>query len=82
MSPITSGFQAVGLAGAENSGRAAVNTGAQLLNQDAQVLSNPDNPDLASPLVGATQSLLLTKAGAAVLETADKMTGTLLDVYA
>ncbi len=70
------------LSSAQNSALAALSISSQQLSQSAQQLSNPDNPDLTGPLVAATQSLNLTEAGAAVLDTSNQTLGTLLNAFA
>jgi hypothetical protein len=79
MSPISSVFPSVS---ALTSGLAALATSNQQFNQDAQQIANPDNQNLINPLLDASQSLLLTEAGAAVIRTSNQMLGTLLDVFA
>jgi hypothetical protein len=67
---------------AVNSGLAAIAAGNRQLNRDAQQIANPDNQNLANPLLDAGQSLLLAEAGAAVIATSNRMLGSLLDVFA
>ncbi len=82
MSPISSVAPALSVPPAQNSGRDALATGSQQLSQDAQQLANPTNANITDPLLDASQSLLLTQAGAAVMSTSNEMVGTLLDVFA
>ena len=82
MNPISSSYSSVGVPSAADSGLAAIATGTQKSNQDAQQVANPQNPNVAGPLADSKQALLLTEAGAAVLRTSDKMLGTLLDALA
>jgi hypothetical protein len=64
------------------SGQDALSSSAQQLSQDAQALANPDNQNATAPLTNATQSNLLTQAGAEIISTSNEMLGTLLDVFA
>jgi hypothetical protein len=82
MSPISGVLPSVSLPSALNSGLGALAASNQRLNQDAQQIANPDNQNLASPLLDASQSLLLAEAGAAVIKTSNRMLGTLLDAFA
>ena len=59
-----------------------ISTGGQLLNQDAQQISNPGNQNLTAPLAGLSQANLLAEAGADVIRTANQTLGSLLDVFA
>jgi hypothetical protein len=70
------------LSSAQNSALGALATSSQQLDQSAQQLANPNNQDLVGPLTAATQSLNLTEAGAAVLNTSNKMLGSLLNMFA
>jgi len=82
MSPIASSFPSTGLPSAQDSGRAALATGAHQLSQDAQQIANPANQNLTNPLLDLNNSLQLTQAGAEVISASSKMLGTLLDVFA
>ena len=82
MSPITNSYPASGLPSAQDSGRAALATSSNQLNQDAAQIANPDNQSLTDPFLNSTQSLLLTQAGADVIRTSNEMIGTLLNVFA
>jgi hypothetical protein len=82
MSPISSTPLSVSLQSAQNSGLATIAAGSQQLNQDAQQIANPDNPNATNALLNLNQSLLLTQAGADVISTSNQMLGTLLDVLA
>jgi hypothetical protein len=82
MSPISSTSPSANLQSAQSSGLAAIATGNQRLNQDAQQIANPDNQNVANPLLDLNQSLLLAQAGANVISASDKMLGGLLDVLA
>jgi len=82
MSPINFSSPAVGVPSAVDSGRAALATSSEQLNQDALQIANPGNSDLTKPLLDSKQSLLLTQAAAAVIRASDKTIGTLLDALA
>jgi hypothetical protein len=82
MNPIGGHSSSAGLAGAQNSGLAAIATESQKLSQDAQQIANPDRPDITAPLVDLNASLVLAEAGAKVISTENKMLGTLLDSFA
>ena len=82
MNPIGGLSSSPGLASAQNSGLAAIATGSQKLSQDAQQIANPDRPDITSSVVDLNASLLLAEAGAKVINTENKMLGTLLDSFA
>jgi hypothetical protein len=76
-----SGFSPASLPSALSTGQTTIAAGNQQLNQDAQQIANPANQNLTDPLLDLNQALLLTQAGAAVIHTANKMVGTLLDVF-
>lgn len=64
---------------------AAINRGVAGLSRDAATIasSSTDNvSDLLPALVDSRQQLLYTKAAARLMETADQMMGSLLDVQA
>lgn len=82
MSPISSVFPSVSLPSAQESGLAAMASGNQQANLDAQQIADPDNQNIASPLLDLTQSSLLYEAGAALISTSNDMLGTLLDAFA
>ncbi|MGA9027749.1 MAG: hypothetical protein WB440_16985 [Steroidobacteraceae bacterium] len=71
-----------GLSSAQGSALTALANSSQQLSQSAQQIANPDNQDLTSPLLAASQSLILSEAGAAVLNTSNQMLGTLLNIFA
>jgi hypothetical protein len=54
----------------------------QRLAEDAQQIANPDSSSVTAALVDSTQTLLQAQAAAAILKTADQLTGTLLDTFA
>jgi hypothetical protein len=82
MSPINTAFPSFSLPTAQNSGRAALATGTQQLNQDAQQIADPAEGDVTTPLLDSSQSLLLAQAGAQVIRTSNQNIGTLLDIFA
>ena len=82
MSSIGSALPLISLPAAFSSGSAAIASGSQLLNQDAQQIANPDNQDLLDPLTNLSQSNLLAEAGADVIRASNQMLGTLLDIFA
>jgi hypothetical protein len=82
VSPISSLSFSANLAGAQNSGLAAIATGSEKLSSDAQQIANPDRQDVTAPLVDLNQSLVLAEAGANVIRAENKMLGTLLDALA
>jgi hypothetical protein len=82
MNPISGLPSSASLASAQNSGLAAIATGSQNLSLDAQQIANPDRPDITSSVVDLNASLLLAEAGAKVINTENKMLGTLLDSFA
>ena len=82
MTGIGGNQHSISLTPALMSGQEALATGAQQLSADAQALANPDTQNATGPLMNATQSNLLTEAGAAVISTANKTLGTLLDSFA
>jgi hypothetical protein len=82
MSSISGALSLASLPSAVNSGSAAIASGSQLLNQDAQQIANPDNQDLLDPLTNLSQSNLLAEAGADVIRASNTMLGTLLDIFA
>ena len=67
---------------------AGINAGFDRMNQSAQTLSNmntddgPSDSGIAEAAVGLTQAKVQVQASAAVLRTADEMTGALLDIMA
>jgi hypothetical protein len=67
---------------AQNSGLAAITTGSRKLSQDAQQIANPDRPDITGSLVDLNPSLVQAEAGANVINTENRMLGTLLDSFA
>jgi hypothetical protein len=67
---------------AQSSGLAAIATADQKLTADAQQIANPDNSDIAAPLLNLNQSLVLAEGGANVISTENEMLGTLLDAFA
>jgi hypothetical protein len=81
MNPISS-ISSVSAPSALDSGRKALDRSNQQLNRDAQQIADPNRRDLAAPMVDSKRALQLTKAGAAVIKTADEMIGTLLDIKA
>jgi hypothetical protein len=82
MSSISGAFPLTSLPSAVSSGSAAIASGSELLNQDAQQIANPDNQDLLDPLTNLSQSNLLAEAGADVIRASNNMLGTLLDIFA
>ena len=82
MSSISGVLPLTSLPGAVSSGSAAIASGGQMLNQDAQQIANPGNQDLLDPLTNLSQANLLAEAGADVIRASDKMLGTLLDIFA
>jgi hypothetical protein len=82
MSSIGGALRLISLPSAVSSGSAAIASGSQLLNQDAQQIANPDNQDLLDPLTNLSQSNLLAEAGADVIRASNNMLGTLLDIFA
>jgi hypothetical protein len=82
MNPISGLSPSAGLASAQNSGLAAITTGSQNLSQDAQQIANPDRPEITNSVVDLNASLFLAEAGAKVINTENKMLGTLLDSFA
>ena len=82
MSPIGSTSLSVSLQSAQNSGLATISAGSQQLNQDAQQIANPGNPNVTNALLDLSQSRLLVQAGADVIGASNQMLGTLLDVAA
>lgn len=82
MSPIGSILPLISLPSAVASGSAAIASGGQLLNRDAQQTANPDNLDLLDPLTNLSQTTLLAAAGADVIRASNQMLGTLLDIFA
>lgn len=82
MSPISGEFPSVSLPSALSSGLTALATSNQQLSLDAQQIANPENQNLINPLVDASQSLLLTEVGAALIKTSNQMLGTLLNTFA
>ncbi len=82
MSPLSGVSPSVSPPSAVNSGLEALASSNRRLSQDAQQIANPDNQNLANPLLDASQSLLLAEAGAAVIRTSNRMLGTLLDAFA
>jgi hypothetical protein len=67
---------------AQASGQAALATSNLQLNQNAQLVANPDSENLDGSLPYLNQDLQLSEAGAAVIRTSDKMLGSLLDAFA
>ena len=65
-----------------NGGLSAIASGSSSLDQAAQQIADPNNPNVTSALVSTTQSLQVAEAGANVINTANQMLGTLLDVFA
>ncbi len=82
MSSISGAFPPVSLPNAIYSGQATIAAGSLQLNQDAEQIANPDDPNPTNPLLDLNQSLALAQAGAAVIRTSDQMLGTLLDTFA
>lgn len=82
MSPISSAFASVTTPNAQDSGLAAIATGNQRLNTDAQQIANPAGQNVTGALVDLNQTLLLAEAGANVISTQNKMLGTLFDAFA
>jgi hypothetical protein len=82
MSSISSVPSLTSLPSAVSSGSAAIASGSQLLNQDAQQIANPNNQDLLDPLTNLSQANLLAEAGADVIRASNGMLGTLLDMFA
>jgi hypothetical protein len=82
MSSISGALPLISLPSAVSSGSAAIASGSQLLNQDAQQIANPDNQDLLDPLANLSQSNVLAEAGAEVIRASNNMLGTLLDIFA
>jgi hypothetical protein len=70
------------LTSAIDGGAAAIATGAQQLNSDAQKIANPNGPNSRQPLLDLTQSSQLAEAGAAVVRTSNQVLGTLLNAFA
>jgi hypothetical protein len=68
--------------GASAAGQTAVARSSQRLSADAQSLASPSGASSDAALLDSSQTLLLAEAGAAVIKTADKMLGTLLDAFA
>jgi hypothetical protein len=81
MSSIAGALPLISLPSAVSSGSAAIASGSQLLNQDAQQIANPDNQDLLDPLASLSQSNVLAEADADAIRASDKMLGTLLDIF-
>jgi hypothetical protein len=67
---------------ATSSGLAAISTAQQELSQDASQIANPDNPPSTQALTNLQQSSALNGAAADVIDTANQMMGTLLNVFA
>jgi hypothetical protein len=82
MSSISGPLPLISLPSAVSSGSAAIASGSQLLNQDAQQIANPSDQDLLDPLTNLSQSNLLAEAGADVIRASNDMLGTLLDIFA
>ena len=61
---------------------AAIATGSDRLDQEAQQIADPNSPSLATALVNTAQSLQIAQAGADVISTSNDMLGTLLDTFA
>ena len=79
----TSGISSsANLAGAQDSGLAALARGSQRLSRDAQQIAKPERQNIIGPLVDLNQALVLAEAGANVISTENKMLGTLLDSFA
>jgi len=82
MNSINSISASAALSGAANSGVAAIATGSNRLNQEAQQIADPNSPSLATALVNTAQSLQIAQAGADVISTSNDMLGTLLNTFA
>lgn len=82
MNPISGPSSSADLASAQNSGLAAIATGSQKLSRDAQQIANPDRPDITSSVADLNASLVLAEAGAQVINTENKLLGTLLNSFA
>ena len=67
---------------ATSSGLSALSTAQQELSQDASQIANPDNPPSTQALTNLQQSSALNGAAADVIDTANRMMGTLLNVFA
>ena len=82
MNSMSSAISSVTLPSATNSGLATISDGSRMLNQDAEQIANPGNQNLTAPLVNLSQSNLVAEAGADIIRTANRMLGSLLDVFA
>jgi hypothetical protein len=65
-----------------NNGLSAIASGSSSLDQEAQAISDPNNPNVTDALVSTTQSLQVAEAGANVINASNQMLGTLLDIFA
>jgi predicted PurR-regulated permease PerM len=82
MSSIGGALPLISLPSAVTSGTAAIASGNQMLNQDAEQIANLNNQDLLHPLMNLSQSNLLAEAGADVIRASNNVLGTLLDSFA
>ena len=82
MNSISSISASAALSSAANSGVAAIATGSDRLDQEAQQIADPNSPSLTTALIDSAQSLQIAQAGADVISTSNDMLGTLLDTFA
>jgi hypothetical protein len=82
MTSISSISASAALSSAANSGVAAIATGSNRLDQEAQQIADPNSPNLATSLASSVQSLQIAQAGADVISTSNEMLGTLLNTFA
>jgi hypothetical protein len=82
MTQISSTSASAALSSAANSGVAAIDTGSNRLDQEAEQIADPNSPNLATSLAATAQSLQIAQAGADVVSTSNEMLGTLLNTFA
>lgn len=82
MNPISSNSASAALSSAANSGVAAIATGSNRLDQQAQQIADPNSPDLTTSLASTAPSLQIAQAGADVISTSNETLGTLLNTFA
>jgi hypothetical protein len=72
------------LPSAVQSAATTINRAAQGMNKDAAVVASSvaDSGDMLQALVDSRQQLLYTQAGAKLMDTANEMLGTLIDIQA